>query len=355
MQLPPAPDDSLSEDDVSVKFITPAIVGAGWDETTQIRRQVSFTKGRIIVRGRLVSRGKAKKADFVLYWQHVPIALIEAKKASFAAGHGMQQALGYASALHVPYVFSSNGRGFVLHDRTGLIAMGETDLAMNAFPSPDLLWAKYREWKGLTAAQEKVVLEPYFDDGSGKEPRYYQRNAINAAVEAIAKGQDRVLLVMATGTGKTYTAFQIIWRLWKSDWHAGRQKRVLFLADRNILIDQTMVNDFRPFGAKMSAGMLNRRYSWSPFFPRSRGIIGWNFAEQACDDSFTRRSGTSAKRANSVFDGAHIGSMPANCAISVGCSSRVDANGSDISERLMTRSPIAYGIARTLSGVMSAT
>jgi len=244
--------DNLSEDDISVKFITPAIVNVGWDETTQIRRQVSFTKGRIIVRGKLVSRGKAKKADFVLYWQHIPIALIEAKKAKFSAAHGMQQALDYAAALQVPFVFSSNGKGFVFHDKTGLLAKGETDLTLDQFPGPDLLWAKYREWKGLSAAEEQIVLEPYYDDGSGKEPRYYQRNAINAAVEAIAKGQDRVLLVMATGTGKTYTAFQIIWRLWKSNWHAGRQKRVLFLADRNILVDQTMVNDFRPFGAKMA-------------------------------------------------------------------------------------------------------
>ena len=247
--------DNLSEDDISVKFITPAIVKVGWDEATQIRRQVSFTKGRIIVRGKLVSRGKAKKADFVLYWQHTPIALIEAKKSRFPAAHGMQQALGYAAALQVPFVFSSNGQSFVFHDKTGLIAQGETELALDQFPSPDLLWAKYREWKGLNAAQEQIVLQPYYEgdsSGSGKEPRYYQRNAINAAVEAIAKGQDRVLLVMATGTGKTYTAFQIIWRLWKSNWHAGRQKRVLFLADRNILVDQTMVNDFRPFGAKMA-------------------------------------------------------------------------------------------------------
>ncbi len=245
-------EEDLSEDDVSVKFITPAIVQAGWDEATQIRRQVSFTKGRIIVRGRLVARGRAKKADFVLYWRHIPLALIEAKRSKFSAGHGMQQALDYAAALQVPFVFASNGKGFVFHDRTGLMVKGEADLAMDGFPSPDALWAKYREWKGIGAAEEQIVLEPYYDDGSGKEPRYYQRNAINAAVEAIAKGRDRVLLVMATGTGKTYTAFQIIWRLWKSQWHAGRQKRVLFLADRNILVDQTMVNDFRPFGAKMA-------------------------------------------------------------------------------------------------------
>lgn len=242
----------LSEDDISVKFITPALIQAGWDETTQIRRQVSFTKGRIIVRGKLVSRGKAKKADFVLYFQHYPIALIEAKKSKFADGHGMQQALDYATTLQVPFVFSSNGNGFVFHDRTGQSVAIESNLALDAFPSPAELWSKYRQWKKLDAAQEKIVLQPYYDDGSDKGPRYYQRNAINAAVEAIAKGQDRVLLVMATGTGKTYTAFQIIWRIWKSDWKIGKQKRVLFLADRNILIDQTMVNDFRPFGATMA-------------------------------------------------------------------------------------------------------
>ena len=242
----------LSEDDINVKFITPALIQSGWDETTQIRRQVSFTKGRIIVRGKLVSRGKAKKADFVLYFQHYPIALIEAKKSKFADGHGMQQALDYATTLQVPFVFSSNGNGFVFHDRTGQSVAIESNLALDAFPSPAELWSKYRQWKKLDAAQEKIVLQPYYDDGSDKGPRYYQRNAINAAVEAIAKGQDRVLLVMATGTGKTYTAIQIIWRLWKSDWKIGKQKRVLFLADRNILIDQTMVNDFRPFGATMA-------------------------------------------------------------------------------------------------------
>lgn len=247
----------LSEDDISVKFITPALHRAAWDEETQIRRQVGFTKGRIIVRGKLVARGRPKRADFVLYYQHIPVALIEAKRAAFDEGHGMQQALDYAAALDVPFVFSSNGQGFVFHDKTGQSASLETSLGMDAFPSPATLWTKYQQWKGLTPAQENIVLQPYYDDGSGKEPRYYQRNAINATVAAIAKGQNRVLLVMATGTGKTYTAFQIIWRLWKSDWRIGKQKRVLFLADRNVLVDQTMVNDFRPFGqtmAKLSTG-----------------------------------------------------------------------------------------------------
>ncbi|MBC8121706.1 MAG: DEAD/DEAH box helicase family protein [Gemmatimonadaceae bacterium] len=239
---------NLSESDICAKWITPAVVQAGWDEASQIRREVSFTKGRIIVRGKLVTRGKAKRADYVLYYQHFPIALIEAKDNSHAVGDGMQQALDYAVTLDIPFVFSSNGDGFVFHDRTGTSEEMETTLALRAFPAPATLWARYCQWKGLDPEQEKIVLQPYYDDGSGKEPRYYQRNAINATVEAIAKGQNRILLVMATGTGKTYTAFQIIWRLWK----AKQKKRILFLADRNVLIDQTMVNDFRPFGAAMA-------------------------------------------------------------------------------------------------------
>lgn len=238
----------LSEDDICAKYITPAVVAAGWDEASQVRRQVYFTKGRIIVRGKLVTRGKAKRADYVLYWEHFPIAIIEAKQNNQGPGAGMQQALDYAVTLDVPFVFSSNGDAFVLHDRTGNADEVEATLPLERFPSPAELWIRYLAWKGLTPSQERVVTQPYYDDGSGKEPRYYQRNAVNAAMEAIAKGQNRVLLVMATGTGKTYTAFQIIWRLWKS----GEKKRILFLADRNILIDQTMVNDFRPFGTAMA-------------------------------------------------------------------------------------------------------
>lgn len=196
----------------------------------------------------MVTRGKAKRADYVLYYEHFLIALIEAKDNNHAVDDGMQQALDYAVTLDIPFVFSSNGDGFVFHDRTGVADQMETTLALTAFPSPAKLWAQYCGWKGLALNQEQIVLQPYYDDGSGKEPRYYQRNAINATVEAIAKGQNRILLVMATGTGKTYTAFQIIWRLWK----AKQKKRILFLADRNVLIDQTMVNDFRPFGAAMA-------------------------------------------------------------------------------------------------------
>ncbi len=239
----------FSERDICTKFITPALVGAGWDIATQIREEVSFTKGRIIVRGKLVTRGKAKRADYVLYYKpNIPVALIEAKDASHNAGDGIQQALDYAETLDIPYVFSSNGSGFVFHDRTGASVVKESTLALGAFPSPGDLWARYAEAKGFSRDAEQVVLQDYYDDGGGKTPRYYQVNAVNAAIEAIAKDQNRVLLVMATGTGKTYTAFQIIWRLWK----AKRKKRILFLADRNILIDQTMVNDFRPFGAAMA-------------------------------------------------------------------------------------------------------
>jgi type I restriction enzyme R subunit len=243
----------LSETDICTKCITPAVVQAGWDEATQIRREVGFTKGRIIVRGKLVTRGKAKRADYVLYYQHIAMALIKAKDNNHAVGDGMQQALDYAITLDVPFVFSSNGDGFVFHDRTGMSTPLETTLSLDRFPSPATLWAQYCAWKGLLPEEEKLILQPYYDDSSGKEPRYYQRNAINAAVEAIAKGHNRILLVMATGTGKTYTAFQIIWRLWK----AGQKKRILFLADRNVLIDQTMVNDFRPFVAAMAHPVLS--------------------------------------------------------------------------------------------------
>lgn len=247
---------SLTERDICTKFILPAVKRAGWDEMLQVREEVYFTKGRIIVRGKLVTRGKAKKADFVLYYKpNIPIALIEAKDNNHSVGEGMQQGLDYAATLDIPFVFSSNGDGFVFHDRTGQSATIETNLGLDGFPSPADLWARYRAWKGLNAEAEQIVLQDYFDDGSGKAPRYYQVNAVNAAIEAIAKGRDRVLLVMATGTGKTYTAFQIIWRLWK----AGRKKRILFLADRNVLIDQTMVNDFRPFGAAMAKLSTNAK------------------------------------------------------------------------------------------------
>ena len=235
----------LSERDICTKFITPAIVEyGGWDLHTQIREEVYFTAGKVIVRGQLASRGKAKRADYILYYKpNLPIAVIEAKDNKHSVGSGMQQALQYAEMLDVPFVYSSNGDAFLEHDRTVKSGTRERELALNEFPSPEKLWRRYRAWKGLDDEAESIVKQDYYTDMSAKAPRYYQLNAINRTIEAIAKGRDRILLVMATGAGKTFTASQIIWRLWK----AGVKKRILFLADRNILVDQTRTNDFKPF------------------------------------------------------------------------------------------------------------
>ena len=241
----------LTEADIRTKFITPALVppGGKWDLLIQLREEVYFTKGRVIVRGKTVKRGEAKKADYLLYYKPgIPIAVIEAKDNNESVGAGMQQALEYAEILDVPFAYSSNGDAFLEHDRTGGASTVEREIPLDQFPSPDSLWERYRAAKGYTPAQEVVTTQDYYDDGSGKAPRYYQLIAINRTVEAIARAENRILLVMATGTGKTYTAFQIIWRLWKS----GAKKRILFLVDRNILADQTKTNDFKPFGQAMT-------------------------------------------------------------------------------------------------------
>ena len=242
----------LTETDVRTKFITPAILGPNgskWNVMTQVLEERYFTKGRIIVRGKTVQRGEAKKADYILFYKpNIPIAVIEAKDNNHSVGAGMQQALDYAETLDVPFAYSSNGDGFVEHDRTGKAVSPERDLALEDFPTADELWLRYRGLKGYTPQQEIVAAQDYYSDPSGKAPHYFQQVAINRTVDAIARGENRVLLVMATGTGKTYTAFQIIWRLWK----AGVKKRILFLVDRNILADQTKINDFKPFGAAMT-------------------------------------------------------------------------------------------------------
>jgi type I restriction enzyme, R subunit len=240
---------TLSEIEICDRFITPSLEQAGWDRHTQIRRELSFTNGQVHVRGKLIKRGKRKRADYVLvHSANVPLAVVEAKDNNHSVGSGLQQALGYAKILDVPFVFSSNGDGFVFHDRTGLYDPVERPLSLDEFPSPKELWQKYQQWRGLSDETETLVKYPYHDDGSGKEPRYYQRIAIQRVIEAVARGQNRILLAMATGTGKTYTSFQIIWRLWK----ANRVKRTLFIADRNVLIDQTKTNDFKPFGQVMT-------------------------------------------------------------------------------------------------------
>ena len=235
----------MSEADVRAKYIDPSLRKAGWNEEEQIRREKSFTDGRIIVKKNKTTRGKRKAADYILnYRPNYPIAIVEAKKNTLPIGEGMDQAKEYGEILDIPFIYTSNGENFVEFDRfTGI----EREIPLNEFPSPEDLWARYTKGKDIKEDEQKIIEENYFFSQTSKSPRYYQRIAINRTIEAIAKGQNRILLVMATGTGKTYTAFQIIWRLWK----ARKKKRILFLADRNILVDQTMTNDFRYFEDKM--------------------------------------------------------------------------------------------------------
>jgi type I restriction enzyme, R subunit len=236
---------SLSERDICTKYITPAITTvAGW-KITQFYEE--FTLGKLHVRGKRVARGVKDRADYLLFHsKNYPIAIIEAKDNNHDLGAGMQQALRYAEMLDVPFAYSTNGDGFIEHDRTRSDGQLERTLGLHEFPSPDQLWERYKAWKQIQPEEEAIINQPYYI--GEKPPRYYQQVAINRTVEAIAKGQNRILLVMATGTGKTYTAFQIMWRLWK----AKKKKRILFLADRNILVDQAKTNDFKPFGSVMT-------------------------------------------------------------------------------------------------------
>lgn len=241
---------NLSERDICTKFITPAVEKSGWNKLTQLLEEVSFTDGKIHVRGKLTARGARKRADYILYYKpNIPVAIIEAKDNKHSVRAGIQQALDYAKVLDIPCVFSSNGDGFLFHDRTATDGNIETEIDIDNFPTPEELWEKYKKYKGITTpAAEKIASQDYFFDGTNRKPRYYQQIAINRTVEAIANKQNRIILVMATGTGKTYTAFQIIHRLWKS----GAKKRILFLADRNALINQTRRGDFKHFKDKMT-------------------------------------------------------------------------------------------------------
>ena len=264
---------SLSERDICTKFITPALIKAGWDAQKQVLEEVSFTDGKIYVRGKLTARGAKKRADYILYHKaNIPIAIIEAKDNNHSIRAGIQQALDYATVLDIPCVFSSNGDGFVFHDRTAKEGNIETELSLDAFPTPQQIWGKYKSYKGITTTEvERIASQDYYFDGSGKKPRYYQQIAINRTVEAIAKGQNRILLVLATGTGKTLAAFQIAHRLWK----AGVKKRILFLADRNALIDQANRNDFKHFRDKMTI-VKNRTVdkSYEVYLSLYQGITG---------------------------------------------------------------------------------
>ncbi len=258
----------LTEQEIRTQFIIPAFRAAGWS-TPQIREEYAITKGRIIARGGVHKRDAAKFADFVLFYKpHIPLAIVEAKDNKHALGDGMQQAMDYAQRMMVPFVFTSNGDGFTFRNR---LDSSEAVLALEDFPSPETLWNAYKQSEGIDGKQEQVAIQPYYLEREDKSPRYYQINAINRTVDAIMRGQNRVLLVMATGTGKTYTAFQIIWRLWK----AGIKKRILFLADRNALIDQTYINDFAPFKDKMTI-IRNRKIdtSYEIYLALYQGLTG---------------------------------------------------------------------------------
>ncbi|MEV7321253.1 EcoAI/FtnUII family type I restriction enzme subunit R [Streptomyces sp. NPDC093970] len=246
----------LTETEIRTRYITPALSTAGWPLTSLREEYYYFSAGRIQVVGKKGVRKKPKKVDYLLEWRpNLPIAVVEAKDNNHEPGDGMQQAIEYAEHLDVPSVFTSNGDSFVWHDRTGHRPDVEVEIPLEAFPSPEELYDLYRQWKGITEVEESVISSSFYDDGSGRRPRYYQRIAVNRTLEAIARGQKRLLLVMATGTGKTYTAAQIIWRFMESFRAINPDKgqaRVLFLADRNILIDQTMMNDFAMFKGRMA-------------------------------------------------------------------------------------------------------
>lgn len=261
----------LSEQEIRTQFITPAIQKAGWSNG-QIREEYAITKGRIVARGGTYKRDKAKFADYVLFYKpHIPLAIVEAKDNNHTISDGMQQALDYAERLLIPFVFTSNGDGFTFRNRMVVNGAKEQQLTLTQFPSPAMLWNMYKTNTGITNEQETVITEPYYSERDDRTPRYYQMNAINLTVDAVVRGQNRVLLVMATGTGKTYTAFQIIWRLWKS----GVKKRILFLADRNALIDQTYSNDFSPFKDKMTI-IRNRKAdpSYEIYLALYQGLTG---------------------------------------------------------------------------------
>ena len=296
----------LTEREICTKFITPALEKAGCDIATQVREEFALTKGRIIVRGKLHTQAQNKRADGVLFHRlNMPIAVIEAKDNQHSLGDGMQLGLGYAEMLQVPFFFSSNGDGFLFHNKIAKDGVIERELALHEIPSPDTLWQWWSEHLGLNSAQSELVSEDSYSDVSNKSPRYYQLLAINKTIEAIAKGQNRILLVMATGTGKTYTAFQIIWRLWKSK----AKKRILFLADRSVPVDLTMTNDFKPFGSEMTKiqkQQANKSYEIYPSLYQA--VTGTeeesNIYKQLSRDFFDLI----------VIDECHRGSAAADCA-----------------------------------------
>ena len=234
------PKNQMSEEDIKLNFITPALEKNGWKDKITMETKVQFTDGKINLRGNMASREKPKKADYVLYINaNNPIAVVEAKDNKHSVSHGLQQAMEYAKKLDTPFAYSSNGDGFIEHD---FITGKEREFALDEFPSPEELINRFKSQKNITEAEEQIIEQPYYTSSKTYPPRYYQRIAVNRTLDAIARGQERLLLVMATGTGKTYTAFQIVYRLIKS----GLKKKILYLADRNILVDQSIQQDFAP-------------------------------------------------------------------------------------------------------------
>ena len=299
----------LTEADIRTKFILPAIEKSGWGRDKQIREEVYFTDGRIYVYGSTTKRGTPKKADYILYYKNnIPIAVVEAKDNKHSVGDGLDQAIDYAEILDIPFAFSSNGDGFVLQD----LKSGENkELSMKEFPTPEDLWEKYKQYKGITENIEEIITADYYFEKDWKHPRYYQRIAINRTIETIAKGKNRVLLVMATGTGKTYTAFQIIWRL-REKWRPkGRTPRVLYLADRNVLVDDPMNKDLKPLKNKGVLTKVRKRKadkSYEVYMALYQGISGTeeasNIYKQFSKDFFDLI----------IVDECHRGSAKANSA-----------------------------------------
>ena len=237
---PLIPKSQMTEEDIKLNYITPAILNQGWQDRITMETAVKFTDGKVNLRGNLVVREAPKKADYVLYiCANNPIAIVEAKDNTHSVSFGLQQAMSYATMLDLPFAYSSNGDGFREHD---FLTGQERDLGIDEFPTPDELIARYNQEKNVTPQQEKIRNQAYYSSQTTYPPRYYQRIAINRTVEAIANGQQRLLLVMATGTGKTYTAFQIVYRLLQSE----MKQKILYLADRNILVDQSITQDFAP-------------------------------------------------------------------------------------------------------------
>ena len=299
----------LTEADVRTKFILPAIEKSKWDKNKQIREEVYFTDGRIYVYGSTTKRGIPKKADYILYYKNnIPIAVVEAKDNKHSIGDGLQQAVNYAEILDIPFAFSSNGDGFVLQD---LESGKNVELSLDEFPTPEELWEKYKQYKKITEKIEDLITADYYFEKDWKHPRYYQRIAVNRTIEAIAKGQNRILLVMATGTGKTYTAFQTIWRL-REKWRPkGKTPRVLYLADRNVLVDDPMNKDLKPLKNKGVLTKVKKRKadkSYEVYMALYQGISGneeaKNIYKQFSKDFFDLI----------IVDECHRGSARANSA-----------------------------------------